>query len=341
MSIKLPGAVYGKNLISPGKVARHFHWIKRHHEFPEAIFSLADKWCQRFQWINIGEGRHKPIALWIPVLEAPGGALLLHFADVGLDDRGRPGTLSLAIAWASEDVIRQNPKLREYFLVQAVRAESFLEAKDEPTIRIQLDSDIVELNKTLSGRPNNIPIIASAASCGFLLQGLEKLLFLDANTWREQKESADLQKTFKRPSPSRLTEQKTPIKNATSVEMVKRKRLWGWLGIVISLLVLLVLAEYKLWEQQRSCDQLIRENNVLNGRCSDIEKEKQNLSQTLNDLQTEVAELKATLVKKDSEIESMQQNLPNATQKQIQELKKKCEEYLSVINNIKEIVSNH
>ena len=183
MYVKLPGAVYGKNLTSPGKVARHFHWMKRHHEFPDAIFSLADQWCQRFQWMSVGKGRHKPIALWMPVLDAPGGALLLHFADAGTDDRGRLGTLSLEAAWASEEVIQQYPNLREYFLVQAVRAESSMPDTEEPTVHIQLDSNIVDLSRTLAGKASTTAIMASVAPYGFSLQGLEKILFLDANTW--------------------------------------------------------------------------------------------------------------------------------------------------------------
>lgn len=353
MCIKLPGAVYGKNLTSPGKIARNFHWMKRHHEFPDAIFSLSDQWCQRFQWMSVDEGRHKPVALWIPVSGAPGGALLLHFADAGLDDKGRPGTLSLEAGWASEDAIQQHPKLREYFLVQAVRAESFMSDAEEPMICIQLDSNIAELSRALSGKASNTSIMASSSAHGFSMRGKEDLLFLDANTWQENKESADSNKSLKGPSSTILTEQKQSLQNFIPIWTPQKKHPWGWLSVVVLLGMLLTFSGYILWDQHRGIDELIREKNALTGKYSDRIKENNNLINTLNEekvlrneveakyneLQAEVEVLREKLARKEKEIDMMRQNLTHATKQQIQDLNDRNEECFGMINKIKEILS--
>jgi biopolymer transport protein ExbB/TolQ len=352
MSIQLPGAVYGKNTTSPGKVARNFHWMKRHHEFPDAIFSLADQWCQRFQWMSVGESRHKPVALWIPVIDAPGGALLLHFADAGLDDRGRPGTLSLEAAWASEEAIRQHPKLREFFLVEAVQTESFMTDAEESMICIQLDSDIAELSRTLSGKASTTAIMASVAPYGFSLQGLEKVLFLDANTWQEKKESGDVHESIKPSSSRKRTEQKQPPQNLIPTWTPKNNRPWGWLSLVVLLLALLTFSGYILWMQHLEIDQLIREKNVLAGQYSDSEHEAKQLLEALNqerairteieaensELQTEAIKLEKDLAEKNEEIETLYESVEEASKERIQNLEKECENYSSLLDRIKKIL---
>ncbi len=350
MCINLPGAVYGKNLMSPGKVARHFHWMKRHHEFPEAIFSLADKWCQRFQWMSVGAGRHKPIALWIPVIDAPGGALLLHFADAGLDDKGRSGTLSLEAAWASEDVIRQHPKLREYFLVQSVRAESLITDAEEPMVFVQLDSDTTELSGALAEKPSKTAIMASTTPHGFSLQGMEQLLCLDANTWKEMKESVSTYETMERPSSTKITEQKQPLHESIPPWTPQRKRPWAWLSLVVFLLVLLAYLGYTLWTQHLHINKLIREKNALAGQYLDSEHENQNLLEKLNqeralraeietnfgELQTEAIQLRKDLEEKKEEIERLSKDVPAAAKKRIQDLENEREDYSSLLDRIKE-----
>lgn len=352
MYVKLPGAVYGKNLTSPGKVARHFHWMKRHHEFPEAIFSLADKWCQRFQWMSVGAGRHKPIALWIPVIDAPGGALLLHFADAGLDDKGRPGTLSLEAAWASEDVIRQHPKLREYFLVQSVRAESLITDAEEPMLFVQLDSDTTELSRALAEKPSKTAIVASTTPHGFSLQGMEQLLCLDANTWQEKKESGDVHESIKPSSPRKQTEQKQPPQKSIPTWTPKKKRPWGWLSLVVLILALLIFSGYILWVQHREIDQLIKDKNALAGQYSDSEHEAKQLREALNqervirteieaknnELQTEAIKLEKDLAEKKEEIETLYEDVEAASKERIQNLEKECENYSSLLDRIKEIL---
>lgn len=185
-----------------------------------------------------------PVVLWMPLYDAPGGALMLRFTDVGLDDRGRRGTLLLEAAWASRDVLRQSANLREHFLVQAVRTDSLITVTDCPTLCIQSESDIMELGRMLANKLSNTAILASAVTHGFSLQGVETLLFLDANTWRERTAPVSAHDASVSPPSHKSVGWKSLSQSFISALKIQRKSPWLWLIIVALLLMLLTLAGY-------------------------------------------------------------------------------------------------
>jgi hypothetical protein len=234
MTLSLPAARYGKDATLRGKVPQEYVWLQASAGLPEAVKAAADRWAQRFQWSGGLSDRHNPVALWLPLTEDPGGALLLRFSDAGPDDRGRPNTQLLEAAWASPQSMQDTRDLRARLLAKAMT--------DDPLVPMPGDVAVLDavtlplgLVATLSTVSVDAGIIVATSTKSFSLKGAEALVSVDAGNWLSQGPEQ-----LPRSTPPRLQAQIPTPPNSYLTRPVAGGFAWGWLGVVLVQLVAIV-----------------------------------------------------------------------------------------------------